>query len=312
MLRNTTSLGLVAIFGWCVMSAIARVITGNATQEIEPSVLCFYTFLFAMVIFLILNFSDLKNTLVKCKERANIKNVLWLNITTFGAWFFLMYPLKFIDPAIVSTITLGLGPLATLVLGFFIYKSNYPSFFDVLIALLLFLIILFIIYLTLNGVAIRGEPTFFDVISAITSCFIVGFTSAAGNLYAKKLSDNKFKPTAVLIARFPLIILLAAIISLLSKQNLILTENNFIQVFIVSGSLVIIPLYLAQLGIKHLDPIVVAVTAPLMPVLVFIIEYFNHRTFYWAEVLAVIMTCLLILFSTLVRYRKIRVTKAEK
>lgn len=304
MLRNTTTLGLVAMFGWCIISAIARVITGSVTQEIEPSVLCFYTFAFAMTIFMIFNITGLKKTFMQCKDKKNIKNIALLNVTTFGAWFFLMYPLKYIDPAMVSSITLGLGPLATIALGFLIYESYTYRFFDTLIAFLLFCIILFITYLSFTGIATRGHPTTFNIIFAITSCFIVGFTSAAGNLYAKALSDNQFEPSTILIVRFPLIVFLAALISMLSRHHLALNAANMMNVIIVSGSLVIIPLYLAQLGIKHLDPIVVAIIAPLMPAFVFIAEYISSNSLNESEAISVALTCFLILLSTFVRYRK--------
>jgi len=304
MLRNTTTLGLVAMLGWCIISAFARVITGNVTQEIEPTVLCFYTFIFAMIIFMVFNITSLKKTFMKCKDKKNIRNITLLNVTTFGAWFFLMYPLKYIDPAMVSSITLGLGPIATIVLGLFIYESYSYNFFDMLIAFFLFCIILFITYLSFTGIATRGHPTTFNIIISIVSCFIIGFTTAAGNLYAKALSDNQFEPSTVLIVRFPLIVFLAAMIAILSGQHMALNAVNMINVIIVSGSLVIIPLYLAQLGIKHLDPIVVAIIAPLMPAFVFVAEYLSSNNLNESEAISVALTCFLILLSTFVRYRK--------
>jgi drug/metabolite transporter (DMT)-like permease len=105
---------------------------------------------------------------------------------TFGAWFFLLYPLKYIEPAIVSTITLGLGPIATIILGALIYKKESAHISDIFVSTLLFFVILYTIFLCFAGEALLQNVNKNTLILVIGSCFIVGFATVAGNCYTSR------------------------------------------------------------------------------------------------------------------------------
>ena len=86
------TLGWVSISSWCLLSASARVYTGQITQKIDPTVLCFYTFLLSTLVFALCNAKQLKSLLYKLIHSQHRSNVFWLNVTTFAAWFFLIPP----------------------------------------------------------------------------------------------------------------------------------------------------------------------------------------------------------------------------
>lgn len=65
--------------------------------------------------------------IVFSKLKSNTKNLVYLNIITLGSWLSLAYPLKFIEPAIVSTITLGIGPILSLLISDKLYKKDENS-----------------------------------------------------------------------------------------------------------------------------------------------------------------------------------------
>ncbi|MCW8471341.1 hypothetical protein OQJ19_11860 [Fluoribacter gormanii] len=99
-------------------------------------------------------------------------------MNTFGAW----YPLKFIQPAMVSSITMALGPISTLVLSWFIYKNNKINNVDRVVSFLLLIVILFISILCFANITTLTSLDPLRVFLAVISCFVVGFSTAAGNL----------------------------------------------------------------------------------------------------------------------------------
>src|SRR5215216_650680 len=93
-----------AVLGYCLISAFSRVFVSNLLQIQNPATLFFYIFTLGTLLFAIANIRGYFSLFAKLK--SNIKNIIYLNITTMGSWLILAYPLKFIEPAIVSTITL--------------------------------------------------------------------------------------------------------------------------------------------------------------------------------------------------------------
>lgn len=304
MNKKSTTIGLIAIWGWCFFSALSRVLTSHVTQQIDPAVICFYTFIFSSLLFNVLNSRNSRNTMSKLKDDDNRKNIILLNITTFGAWFFLIYPLKYIEPAMVSTITLGISPFATLVFAYFIYQKMELNIFDIVISLMMLAIVFYIIYLCYSGVTMIGKVPLMNLVYAIVSCLIVGFATTASNIFAKKLSNNQFKPIEVLASRFFLTVILSGIITVSMGKSLLVSYVDIENIAMLSVILVIFPLYLGQVGIKELEPITVAITAPLMPVLVLVFELIDHQHFSILAIISTIMICVLVILSVSVHYQK--------
>lgn len=302
---NKSTIGIICLFGWSFFSALARVLTSSISQYIDPIVLCFYTFLLATLVFMFCNFKNIKNIFSKINEGKNRANAIYLNITTFGAWFFLIYPLKYIEPAIVSTVTLGLGPIATIILGSTIHKKESATTFDIFIAALLFSVILYTIFLCFSGKALLQNLNTNTLILVISSCFIVGFATAAGNIYIKKMSDGNLSPTEILSIRFILTIFLSGLLMIGKNGNLFISSQDFIDIIIIAICLIILPLYLVQISLKLLDAISVSIGASIMPILVIIFEVLENKiSLSFSTVLPIIITTLLVLSGVYIRYKK--------
>lgn len=312
MSNRSNVVGLACLLGWCVFSAIARVLTSQVSQQINPALLCCYSFLIAGLVFWALNCNKIKHTFAKSCHKGNLKNIFWLNLSTFGAWFFLIYPLKFIQPAMVSSITLAFGPISTLLLSLFIYKTQKILFFDGFISFLLLAVICFISGLCFANITTLSQLPVFTVFYAIVSCLIVGFSTAASNLFAKRLSNNQFTPIEILCVRFFVTILLTAFITDISGTSFLLTKGDFENIMLVAGCLVIIPLYLAQIGIKHLEPMTVAITTPLMPVLVLFLELMNHQHFSKWAIDSVLVIFLLMMVNACFYVKKHNTSKKNQ
>jgi drug/metabolite transporter (DMT)-like permease len=304
-MRYKHTIGWLSIISWCLLSAVARVYTAHTTQTIDPTILCFYTFLFSTVVFAVCNAKQLKSLLYKLLQSEHRLNIFWLNFTTFAAWFFLIPPLKYIEPAIVSTITLGLGPIATLILGYSLYQQANTSVLGIIIALLTFVMVVYNIVLCTLGITTINIVSPLIIAYAISCCIIVGFGSAAGNIYSKKLSEAGFAPTEVLVSRFLMTVIVAGSILLIRDRILLIPISYYTDIIVVATCLVIIPLYLVQVSIKTLEPIMIATVAPLMPVLVYLLQIIGKSsTFTIWSLTATLPTSIFVLIGVYFYYQK--------
>ncbi len=80
--------------------------------KIEPELLCFAIFVISALFFLLYNVKNLPA--LYQKVISNSRTVLFVNVTTFLCWYGVIYPLKYIEPAIVAAIILAALPIATL------------------------------------------------------------------------------------------------------------------------------------------------------------------------------------------------------
>lgn len=306
---KSTWIGIICAIGWCIFSSVSRVFTGSLTQEIEPYTLCFYVFLVSAIIF---NLANLKNTLIIINNiifQKTIRNkFIWINITTFGAWFLLLYPLKYIEPAIVSTITLGVGPLSTLIINRFLsIQTKMVSKIDLIISLFLIIIIIYIISLIVfNHELIRKDTSLYIVLYAIINCLVAGFSIAAQNICTKKVSNAGFSPQQILSVRFWLIIIISGIIiKFMGIQSLNYLQIQYI--IVLSLCMVVIPLYLVQVSIKHIDPLMFAVIALFMPICTFLLEFLDNKLQpSLISAIPIIANCIILLVGFLIQYNRSR------
>jgi|GEM_PF-6539643 len=269
------SFGFISIGIWCFTCALASVFTGSLEQTEEPSVICFYVFSLASLIFFILNHKHLTDLSVKA--RKEMKNVLWMNITTAGSWYFFMYPLKYIEPAIVDAIIFGAIPISTLLIARVIYKKQIASLRDYIISGTIALTIIYFIGICFLGKTSAHFPSWKSAFISIVFCILGGISLAFNNIYAKKLSESGFTPLDTLTVRFLLLIFLSGFmmhgLSSSFPWGTELLKNSLI----VTLTLVIIPQLAFQIAVRDLQPLSIAIILPLMPAVVFFIQFADSR-----------------------------------
>lgn len=297
-------IGLFNIIIWCVFSAFARVFTNQQAQYVDYYILCFYTFMIAEAIFLMMGVASLTRICKKCVIRSNLKDVALLNISTFAAWFFLIYPLKYIEPAVVSTITMGVLPISTLLLGLFVYKKKKFTKIDGIICTALFLVSVYSAFCCFFMQYVR-LATIKNIVYSICCCVVVGVATTLQNIYAKKLSDKSFKALEILIIRFPLLIFISAIFTVIHNKSIYINSIVLQHIMILSISLVVIPLYMVQMALRYLDPITISIVSPLMPICVYFFEYF-YQGFHpsASSVLATITTICILLIGLYKQFKR--------
>jgi len=294
--------GLIFILLWVISTSGAYVLTGEIVAHIDPILLCFGIFILASSFFLCLNGKNNKALFLRIP--ANIGNIVLVNIMTLGCWVFAIFPLKFIEPSIVGSISTSTLPIATIILGAFLYRSQniYKSDYVVSTLLVTGILFLFFICITQRSSFHYVEPM--KVFLGFVFCMTSATFLAATTIFTKKLSNKGFSPIDILSFRFLLTVIFTGIFSYKTLNQLI--EPNFLlSIFIVSISLIIIPQIFFQHAIKSLQPITIALVSPLMPVLTFFMQFLNkqlHPSFW--SIISIGYLCIIVISSSIIRYKK--------
>jgi drug/metabolite transporter (DMT)-like permease len=301
--KQESIVGFIAIMIWCAVSAGAYVFTGYIEESVDPILLCFGVFLVSTLFFGIINFK--KTTQIKGKYKNNLKNIMLVNITTLGCWFLTLYPLKYIEPSIVNSVILTALPIATLIIGHVLSTNKNITNTDYIVSTLLFFGIFFLALVCFSQKSAMKNISLHNALIAFISCIGGGLSLAINNIYTKKLSNKGFSPFDILTVRFILITIIAGILSY-SMIDKLHNLKLIIDIFIIAGSLIIIPQIVFQYSLRDLEPITISIVAPLMPILVFFSEFYNkqlHPTTW--TIAGVIYISAISIVGTVIRYQKI-------
>lgn len=296
--------GMGVAFCYCLVSAFARVYIGDFLQQQDPFSFCFYTFTLGALAFMACHLPKL--LALKRKAKPELKNIFWLNVTTMGSWLFLTYPLKFMEPAIVSLITFGVGPIGSLLLAKRFYQPNDRPFLDYLISVGLLMTIGYVMMLCIKGETAVSSASLKQTLLALLCCVIVGFSVVVNAFQTKKLINQNFSPLDILCLRFFLLILVAGAIVVLQHPSAS-WFRPFLdpKIQLASVVFVMLPLLLIQLAQRKLEPITIAIILPFLPILTYFFEMNDHRLHVVNTTLYAIVVVLgLILLGTYVRYKK--------
>lgn len=295
--------GFIAIIIWCAVSAGAYVFAGYIEESVNPTLLCFGVFLVTTLFFGLTNFK--KAIQIKRKYKDNLKNIMLVNITTFGCWFLTLYPLKYIEPSIVNSVILTALPIATLIIGYVLSTNKNVNNIDYIVSALLFFGIFFLALVCFSQKSAMKNISLHDALIAFMSCVGGGIFLAINNIYTKKLSNNGFSPFDILTVRFVLITIIAGILSY-SMIGQLHNIKLLLDILIIAGSLIIVPQIVFQYSLRDLEPITISIVAPLMPILVFFSEFYNkqlHPTTWTIAGVAYISVISIV--GTIIRYRKV-------
>ncbi|WP_010183044.1 hypothetical protein [Aquimarina agarilytica] len=112
--KKVLSKGAIYIVSYVLISAISHVFVNHTTRSIAPTVTLFYTSIFTIIFFSIVNLGELTKNILLVKE--NKKLILWLNLLNAIIWFVIFFSLKVLSPAVFACLFLGAIPINTLLI----------------------------------------------------------------------------------------------------------------------------------------------------------------------------------------------------
>lgn len=295
-------IGFLYLILWCLISAVARVYLSDILQKIDPFVLCFYVFLITVSFYSLISFF-MSNTLGP-RIQKNKYNIILINISTFGCWFFIIYPFKYMDPTIVSSLVLCINPVYTSILSRYFYNKNNNKSSNIILLYGFIFVSIYMVILSYFGLASIKLSSRFHLSISTIFILVSSFFLFINTIISKKLLLSGFNPVENNTIRFWLLVLLSFTIGQFMHISFKIDFQIMKLLIYVSFIYAIIPLYLIQLIIRRLEPITITSFTPLMPVVIFVMESIHPR-FHLSEyvVLALLIISTLSIYGFFINNR---------
>jgi len=260
--------GLAFVVGYILVSAAGEVYAASAFQSSD----IYTTLLIAFVIIMVV-FNLLPRHTRGMPTQQQVRAILALNAATTVAWLGLFIGLKYVEPAIVVSFMVALGPIATAVSNFVI-RGISPSRRDVIASLLIVIAGIYLVAVIWVDMGGMSWNTYSWV--GLLASLLAGSSLAVTGVFVKRLYDLNMDGRAILANRFYLtvIVLLFLVDFTVLRQQL---TDNALQALLIALSTLIVPVILIQLGIKRLEPITVNLLLCSAPMVTFLMQMFDSR-----------------------------------
>lgn len=299
--------GYILVFN--LLSGIQAVYLSGLLQKANLFATIAITFFFVSIFFLGVSFfmNREKNTDIPI---AKFYNVLAINLTTAGSWLGLFVALKYIEPAVVSALANAIGPMLTLFITVKLAKSDKLTRAELVSAIGVFFCMMLMIHSTINGTSALGNISRNHAIIGITMSFLCGLSMVLNTIFSKRLSNQGVKPHSIMTFRFILIILVSAYIAGYN-EIMVTMQQYWLRLLLVAMLGNVLPLYILQVGISKVSPLIVSFALVLAPLFYFLSQQFSSRISFSAETLIFILCSLMFLSYGIIAKSKAK-TMAEK
>lgn len=269
VVKASYKIGVYALLASAILTSISQVFYSNQVQSVHP-------FLFTGISFLLTALYFQAFTL---KQRIKVNWVeawnplLKLNIASAITFMGFYFALKYVEPAIVSSLEMGVAPLFMVVLMVIQRKTISIRKWTISIGTLVACLIL--ISAVINGKSGITSQISPNMLIGLVASICCGIGAVFCSEYSKQLSDCGWSSSMILSKRYIAIIF----ISFISTYEFILPYfmENIGWILIVTISGVLIPNYLLQKGIQYTDTFLVMMSLSFIPVFTFAFQLFDTR-----------------------------------
>ncbi|RXH32654.1 hypothetical protein XH99_09985 [Bradyrhizobium nanningense] len=207
-------------------------------------------------------------------ENRSVLVFIVLNVVTAISWVGLFIGLKYVEPAIVVSFMVALGPAATTWLNAVIRRRGAPPVSDVVVSAAIAAIGSYMIWISANGNGgvEWGARSSFGIVLAV----VAGLSLAVTNILVKLLFDRGFSGRQVLAHRFYGTVLL--LLGLVDHSSIVPEiAQNWFAIAAIGLSTIVLPLLLIQQGIRRVEPFTVNMVLSTAPIITFLFQYFDAR-----------------------------------
>jgi len=257
-----------------LLMSVSQVYYANQVQGVHPFLFTGVSFFITALLFNMIAFKQRRTLTVSV--RASLGDVVKLNGSSILAFMGFYYALKFIEPAIVSSLEIGVGPFFAIVVTAMIAKGKIQATRAQWIitagtftaSVLLMLTALF----GLSGVQVANTT---DFVYGIIASVLCGLGAVLCTIYSKKLSNAGWTSSAILAHRFYGIIALSFLMTYTILPTYLMANIDWIALVTIFG--VALPTFLLQKGIQYCEPFFVMMTICFIPVFTFVFQLFDPR-----------------------------------
>lgn len=278
MSKGISSKSMVIGVSFLLLSALltsaSQVYYANQVQGVHPFLFTGVSFFITAFLFNVIAFKQRRLSTVSVK--SSVSDVVRLNGSSILAFMGFYYALKFIEPAIVSSLEMGVGPFFAIMVTAIITKEKIRAtrmqwaitVGTFAASLLLILTALF----GFSGVQVTSTTNFVYGIIASVLC---GLGAVLCTIYSKKLSNAGWTSSSILAHRFYGIIIISFLMTYTVLPSYLMANIDWILLVTIFG--VTIPMFLLQKGIQYCEPFIVMMSICFIPVFTFAFQLFDPR-----------------------------------
>jgi hypothetical protein len=271
-------LGPLLVLAFCLSQALRDVYFGHVFQGVHFFAVILLAFTLSTLVFG--SITALRTPAEFKTLRGLIATVLAMNLTTAIAWSCYFFALTHLQPSIVNTVHSGMGPLRVVALaacGVRLAKPGVVGRGELWSYAAIAVSIVALWWVVLSGRSgLRAGNEATDLIGLVL-LMVSGSSITISLLYSKRLHVAE----AVTAVRYLLLILVAAGVQTFSGRiEGVSGLVDLATLSIAAPGLIVLPLFILQVGIALTAPLTAHVIRSLGPVCVFVLEQVDGRLVY--------------------------------
>jgi drug/metabolite transporter (DMT)-like permease len=274
-------LGPLLISAFCLSQALRDVYFGHVFQDVDFFAVILLAFSLSTLIFGAIIVVARPGELGRL--RGHLPAVLAVNVTTALAWSCYFFALTHLEPAIVNTIHSGMAPLTVLALAAcgmrlakpgIVRRGERFAYAGIALALAA---LWWVVATGKSGLANAGGA---ENLLGLALVSVSGASITVSLLYCKHLQDRGVSAEAVTVVRYPLLILLAGYVEGYRGGIGGIAGSDLATLALAATALIVLPLFVLQVGIGRTAPLTAHVIRALGPVCVFALQQVDARLAY--------------------------------
>ncbi|CDQ20222.1 DMT family transporter [Halobacillus karajensis] len=308
--KNYTLIGTIFLIVSALLTSGSNVFYSNRVQGTSPFFFTFISFLITALFFH--GVQLIHSTQDRTKDKKLLKDIVGINLSTAGTFMSFYFSLKYIEPAIVGAIEIGIGPLSSLAIIRILYGSKINRL-DLLLGLGAFIGSLFLVFSTLHGssgIEFESAPV---ALLGLLSSILCGFCAALAAIFSKRLSVAQWSSSKILAHRFYAIAFLSLFLSIQQGSMTQHLSEHWLWILMVSLIGVTLPLYFLQVGIQYSESFFVMMSLSFIPLFTFVFQLLDPRiTTSYHSLSGIIIILVVALFSVLLNTIRSKPVTQEK
>jgi len=275
---NREAAGFAASLVFVCLASARDVYLGGLFQRVSPPVLAIVAFSLCSLIFLPI--AAVKSPQSFRVLRGRLRQLLWVNVTTGLAWISFFHALQTTEPMLVQILFGGAGPLTVvwadrLVAGTTLRLGPVERGARLALSVALAGAVM----VALAGLSGAGRQPLASAALGVALALGAGVSISVSTVLSRQLHDAGVDPAALVSVRFLGAIVLAAVLTVPSADGLrdLSSTPTIGGLLGASFLLIVIPVYVSQVGISLASPFTVRVVLAGAPALVFVLQLVEGR-----------------------------------
>ena len=277
---NREAAGFLASVAFMCLASVRDVYLGGLFQRLSPLSVAVVAFALCSIVFFPIALARSPDSLRALLHRP--RALFWINATSALAWIAFFYALRTIEPLLVQMLFSGVGPLSVVWIDRLVpgaappaslSRAERPAHFGLLAALILAMAV------ALGGLSGAGPQSLGRAALGVALATGAGIAISVNTLLCRTLNDAGVDPVALVSVRFLGAVALAAALTLPSGDitSAIFASVAMTAVLGASLLLIVLPIYVNQVGISLASPLTVRVVLAVGPVLIFLLQLAEGR-----------------------------------